>query len=235
MVDEGAILCGLMVINKPWRISSMGVVRIIRRQAGGVKTGHAGTLDPLATGVLVVCLGQATKWVDRIMDQDKEYLTEIDLSAFSSTEDCEGEISPLDGLITPEITAIRKLLDTSFIGNIYQLPPAFSAIRIRGKRAYQIARTGVKFNMPPREVEVQGIDIVEYNWPMLTLRIRCSKGTYIRSLARDIGYALGVGGYLTSLVRTGVGQFTLDKAIALDDVPEHVCQSDLYTLQDFGM
>jgi tRNA pseudouridine55 synthase len=212
-------LHGLLVIDKPIGLSSMEVVRRVRKAAGFCKTGHAGTLDPLATGVLVVCLGQATRCVDRIMGQTKIYEATVDLSAYSHTDDAEGPLTPVPVADPPGVAAVRAALD-ALTGMIQQTPPAHSAIKIAGRRAYDLARAGKPVDMPARVVRIDGIDLLDYHWPRLRLIVTCGKGTYIRSLARQIGQALGTGGYLASLRRTAVGDYRIDQALSLDHIPQ---------------
>lgn len=216
-------LNGMLVIDKPLGMSSAYVCTVIRGKSGGAKVGHTGTLDPLATGVLVLCLGRATRLVERIMGTPKRYETEIDLSAFSTTEDLEGELTPVDVAPPDRPTAerIRQVLAEQFTGVIDQAPPAFSAMKIGGRPAYKLARTGdLPEGLEPRPVRIDAIEILNYEWPKLTLDIRCGRGTYIRSLARDIGAALGTGGHLTALRRTAVGQFTEKLAQQLETIPD---------------
>jgi tRNA pseudouridine55 synthase len=215
---------GLIVINKPRAITSMDVIRIIRRRTNIRKVGHAGTLDPLATGVLLVCLGTATKKIEQLMNQEKEYEAEIDLSAFTETDDAEAEPIAQEITSIPAPEDINNIL-TSFIGAIQQIPPKYSALRINGVRAYQKAVRGDQFEMKPRTIHIRGVQIISYEWPLLTIRVQCGKGTYIRSLARDIGIKLNTGGYLTKLTRTAVGNFTLQQAVDPHDVlPEHLIE-----------
>lgn len=222
-------LTGVMVIDKPEGPSSMRAVATVRRRAGGVKTGHAGTLDPLATGILILALGKATKWIDRLMATDKRYTTTIDLSAFTTTDDREGERREIAVDEPPSRAAIENVLPR-FTGTIMQRPPAFSAVKIGGRRAYKLARGGQQVEIPAREVIVHSVDIVRYNWPRLEIAMHCEKGVYVRSLARDIGLALGTGGHCLSLRRTAVGPFDESMAVKLDDVPQPVLQSDLIPL-----
>lgn len=216
-------LNGILVIDKPLKMSSAHVCTIVRGKTAGAKVGHAGTLDPLATGVLVICLGKATKLVERIMGTPKRYLTEIDLSAFSTTEDLEGELTPVDvdPADRPTRERIAEIIESDFTGVISQAPPSFSAIKIGGRPAYKLARKGeIPTELEPRNIRIDSIEILDYEWPKLTLDIRCGRGAYIRSLGRDLGRALGTGGYLTALRRTAVGQFTEDIAQQLEEVPE---------------
>lgn len=218
-------LNGLLVIDKPSGVTSFGVCRKVRHLTGGAKVGHAGTLDPLATGVLVLALGKATRLIPQLMATRKRYTAEIDLSAFSTTDDLEGEITPVATAAPPTRDDIECAV-AQFVGEIMQRPPVFSAIHIDGRRAHIMARQGALTERPePRPVTIFSIDILAYDWPVLTLDIACGKGTYIRSLARDLGESLGVGGMLRSLRRTAVGEFTIDQAIPLSDLPDPIEQA----------
>ncbi|NNE43381.1 MAG: tRNA pseudouridine(55) synthase TruB, partial [Gemmatimonadetes bacterium] len=171
-----ADLAGIIVIDKPRGISSMGAVSGVRRRAGGARTGHAGTLDPLATGVLVMALGKATRIIERLMATEKRYRTVIDLSAFTPTDDLEGEREEV-ACSAPTEEAVCAALEP-FRGSILQRPPAFSAMKVKGRRAYQLARRGETPEMPPRPVEIHELALVRYEWPQLELDIRCGKGMY---------------------------------------------------------
>ena len=212
-------LDGLLVVDKPLGMSSMDVVRRVRRAAGHAKTGHAGTLDPLATGVLVVCMGKATKAVDRLMGMAKVYETTIDLSAFTNTDDAEGEREEVAVSDPPSEQRVREVL-AALTGDVEQVPPAYSAIKVGGQRAYKLARKGDDVVIPSRIVRIDGIELVRYDWPELEVVARCGKGTYIRSLARQIGGALGTGGYLTALRRTAIGPYVIEDAVTLDALPD---------------
>lgn len=223
-------LHGLLVVDKPLGLSSMDVVRVVRRAAGHCKTGHAGTLDPLATGVLICCLGCATRRVDELMGMTKVYETTVDLSAFTSTDDAEGERQEVGVARQPAATEIRTALDV-LTGTIEQTPPAYSAIKVGGQRAYKLARKGDDLVLPSRFVRIDAIEMIGYDWPLLRIVVTCGKGTYIRSLARQIGGLLGTGGHLTALRRTAVGPYTIDRAVKLDDVlsplmPEHLTEAE---------
>ncbi len=225
--NQPETICGLLVIDKPYRLSSTSIVRVVKRRARGIKTGHAGTLDPLASGILICCIGRATRWVERIMAMPKTYECTIDLAAVSSTQDLEGEITPLDSPTVPTREAIDRVLAQQFIGDILQTPPQHSAMRVGGKRAYHLARRGREVNLEPRPIQIDSIEVLTYEWPHLTIRTTCGRGTYIRSLAQDIGAALNVGGYLTALRRTAIGPFDESRAFKLDDVPDPIEQSHL--------
>ena len=219
-------ISGLYVVNKPVGISSMGVVKRVRWCAEGCKTGHAGTLDPLASGVLLCCLGKATKLVESMMDKTKVYETCIDLSAFTATDDAEAEREEVDVVAIPDQAAIDAAL-AQHVGVIDQRPPAYSACKIDGKPAYERARAGEKVEVRMKQVRIDELECLSYEWPLLDIRVTCGRGTYIRSLARQLGEVLGTGGYLRSLKRTAVGQFTIDQAIDLDDVPEPLTEAHL--------
>lgn len=234
---------GLLIIDKPPGMTSMHVCRIVRRRlvnAGApkrVKVGHGGTLDPLATGVLVVLVGKATKLCNEVMAGRKRYLAEVDFSHRSTTDDAEGQLTELTVAEPPARERLEALLPR-FTGTIMQRPPDYSAIKVGGRRAYKIARShhgregpaeapvgdegpaAAPPPLPARPVQVHAVRILDYSWPRATLDIACGKGTYIRSIARDLGEALGAGGMLTALRRTEVAPFTIDEAVRLDEVPD---------------
>ncbi|OAB62517.1 hypothetical protein AY599_17050 [Leptolyngbya valderiana BDU 20041] len=225
-------LRGLLIVDKPVGPSSMAVcarVRAALRRGGApkrVKVGHGGTLDPLASGVLVVLCGKATPMCDRVMAGRKRYLACIDLSAFSTTDDREGERTEVTVSQPPSEQAVRDAA-SSFVGQTLQRPPAFSAMKVGGRRAYELARKGQTVALEPRPIEIDAIDLRSYRWPFVELDVRCGKGVYIRSLARDLGEALGTGGSLAALRRTAVGRFTIDRTVAMDDLPASLTQADL--------
>jgi len=233
---------GLVLVDKPAsvRIKSTTVVRSVKRRliAGGcprsIKVGHAGTLDPLASGLLIVLVGRGTRWCERLMAREKEYLATIDLSRSSPTDDLEVEPVPHDGpLEAPSRERLEAILAERFSGTIQQRPPTFSAIRVDGKRAYASARAGEKPELKPRPIIIHQITILEYAWPNLSLDIRCGKGTYIRSLARDIGEALtGLPGVLTALRRTAIGPYRIEHSTELDALPVHMTTADLVPLPE---
>ena len=225
-------MSGLFVVNKPVGISSMGVVKRVRWCAEGCKTGHAGTLDPLASGVLVCCLGKATKLVESMMDKTKVYETCIDLSAFTATDDAEAEREEVQVAKIPDQAAIDAALQ-QHTGEIDQRPPAYSACKIDGKPAYERARAGEVVQVRMKRVRIDKLECIDFEWPLLNLRVTCGRGTYIRSLARQLGEALGTGGYLRSLKRTAVGPFRLEDATDLADVPEPLTEADLISLDAF--
>lgn len=214
----------------------MTAVRKVRGAAGGkvkgpnkLKVGHAGTLDPLASGVLVVCLGKATRQVERLMGQGKVYEATVDLSAFTASDDAEMPREEIAVKAPPSVERIDQALSQQ-TGLIEQVPPNFSAVHVDGRRAYQAARQGESLALKPRQVRVDAIERLRYDWPTLELRITCGKGTYIRSIARDLGQWLGTGGHLTALRRTAVGDYTVDMAYPVERLKAGLTQEDLLPL-----
>ncbi|MBL8745151.1 MAG: tRNA pseudouridine(55) synthase TruB [Phycisphaerae bacterium] len=219
-------LNGILVLDKPLGWTSADCCRYIRKGTGGAKVGHAGTLDPLATGVLVLCLGRATKLIDGLMASEKRYLAEVDLAHTSPTDDLEAPpVAAVIGSI-PSETEVRAAC-ARFVGEVMQTPPVYSAIWVDGERSYDLARRGEGVALAARRVDIHSIDVVRYEWPRLTIDVRCGKGTYIRSLARDLGGALGVGGMLTSLRRTASGRFTEAEARDPSAITQGLVQADL--------
>ena len=210
---------GLLIINKPIGWTSFDVVAKIRGKLKVRKIGHTGTLDPMATGVLVLCLGRATKLAQQMIGLDKEYIAEITLGAVSNTDDAEGEIVVNKEAGVKSETEIHRALE-KFKGAIMQLPPIFSAKKIQGRRAYHLARKGKEVKLEPVEVVIHEIELLSYKWPVAKVRVSCGKGTYIRSLARDLGEVLGTGGYLTKLERTRVGQYSIAQAVSIEEAEE---------------
>ena len=215
---EGEIL----YFNKPLHWTSFDLVSKIRYKISRslrikkIKVGHAGTLDPLATGVMIICTGKATKKIEELQYGSKEYIATLHLGATTPSFDLETAID--ETFETSHITGemIEKALQR-FIGSIEQIPPAFSACRIEGNRAYQLARKGLKVDLKPKSVVINEIEVLSFHENILTIRIVCSKGTYIRALARDIGRALDSGAHLIALQRTRIGDVTLDKCLSVDE------------------
>ncbi len=212
-------LSGFLVIDKPLGWTSFDVVAKVRGMLHPKKIGHAGTLDPLATGVLVLCLGEGTKLSEKVMGTEKEYLGEITLGATSQTDDAEGPIVPNEGATECPITTVEAVLQ-SFVGTFGQMPPQFSAKKVNGIRAYKLARKGKEVDLKPAQVIVHRIEMLDYKWPQIKVRIVCGKGFYVRSLARDVGEKLGVGGYLSALKRTRVGVFSIERAVTVENAGE---------------
>ncbi|MBP7017895.1 tRNA pseudouridine(55) synthase TruB [Candidatus Saccharibacteria bacterium] len=219
---------GYLLVNKPKSWTSFDVVAKIRniaKQASGdkkFKVGHAGTLDPMATGLLIVLLGTATKQQDGFMKLDKTYQAEITFGSSSSTYDAEGELSVIDQSHIYSLEEVGGAV-SKFVGKLEQIPPAHSAIKVDGQRAYKLAREGKKVKLKARNVEIYSSKILDFDWPRLCLETEVSSGTYIRSLANDLGNDLKVGGYLSGLKRSAIGQFSLDDAFEVEDIsPENI-------------
>ena len=217
----------IIYINKPYRISSFGALArvrgIISRKVGvkKMKTGHAGTLDPLATGVLILCTGRATKRIEEFQFKTKEYTATLQLGATTPSFDME---HPEDATYpTEHITkALIEEKLRGFIGEIQQVPPEYSACKVNGDRAYELKRKGKDVQLKPKTLRVDEIELTDFKSEnmQMSIRVVCGKGTYIRALARDIGLALGSGAYLTALCRTRVGNVKIEDCIKLDDFPE---------------
>lgn len=208
---------GLVAIYKPKGITSHDVINRLRRITGEKRIGHAGTLDPLAKGVLVVGIGrEATKKLGEIKTEEKEYIAEIRLGTESTTGDEEGEKREVLPKQIPAKGEVEKAAG-KFEGEIEQVPPVYSAIKVGGKPAYRYARAGKKVELLARKVLVKKIEVLSYEWPFLKLRAVTGPGVYIRALARDLGRALGTAGYLTGLERVRVGEFTKEKSVFLEE------------------
>lgn len=216
-------------LNKPLGWSSFQLLNKFRLLASrhlGVKrlkVGHAGTLDPLATGVMVLCTGKHTKRIEELQRGEKEYIATLYLGATTPTLDRESE--PDEHFPTDHISreAVERAL-ASFVGEIDQVPPIFSAVKVDGKRAYNLARKGRDVELQAKKVQIHSIELLDYDLPEVRIRVRCGKGTYIRSLARDIGVALDSGAYLSALERTQVGQARLEQCLSLEEVPAFLQQ-----------
>lgn len=204
----------ILLIDKPSGITSFDVIRQLRRKLGIRKMGHAGTLDPLATGLLIIGLEKGTKELSRYMGLPKEYEVLVEFGKVSTTYDADGELRIADCELRIARVEFEEVLK-NFIGEISQMPPQFSAKRINGRRAYDLARRGEQAALKPVKVFIENIEILEWNWPFARLRVRCGKGTYIRSLAHDLGEALGCGGYVKELRRTAIGEFRVEKAVLI--------------------
>ena len=220
--QEGAYIC----INKPYRMSSFGALAHIRYVVSKrlhvkrVKMGHAGTLDPLATGVLILCTGKATKQIERLQLHSKEYTATLQLGATTASFDKEHTVDYT--YPTKHITR-NLILETlpQFVGDIMQVPPAYSACMIAGDRAYELARKGIGVELDAKPVHIDEIELTAFDpsTMQMSIRVACGKGTYIRSLARDIGYALGSGAFLTALCRTRVGDVRIEDCLTFDEFP----------------
>lgn len=207
----------VLLIDKPIQWTSFDVVNKLRRKLNIKKIGHAGTLDPLATGLLILCTGKMTKRVDEFQAQEKEYTGKFVIGQTTPSHDLETTVSEARDISHLSLTDIMDAAK-KFTGAIQQIPPIHSAIKVDGKRAYSLARKGKEPELKAREVTVSVFEITEINLPVVNFRIICSKGTYIRSLARDFGDELGVGAYLASLCRTRIGEFHLKDALTIEDI-----------------
>jgi len=210
---------GLLVVDKPAGITSRDTVdRVQRWFPPHTRIGHTGTLDPLATGVLVLCVGVATRLTEFVQQMPKTYRAGLRLGMRSDTDDLEGNVQQAEVEQPPDLAAVQAALGT-FVGEINQVPPAYSAAKVAGRRAYALARRGRTVTLETRKVTIHGIDIIAFEYPQLDLEVRCGKGTYIRSLARDLGDWLGCGALLQNLRRTRLGPFAVENALPLDVEP----------------
>lgn len=218
---EGEILH----INKPLHWTSFRVVNVFRAKLcrklniKKLKVGHAGTLDPLATGIVTICTGKKTKLIEELQQHTKEYIAEIKLGATTPSFDLETEVD----VEYPTSHITNELVENvlhRFKGSIDQIPPIFSAVKVDGKRAYEYARKNEHIELKPKKLVIDSIELISCNIPDITIRVVCSKGTYIRALARDIGEALGSGAHLTGLVRTRVGDVGLDQCLVMDEIDQ---------------
>lgn len=228
---------GVLIIDKPMGVTSFDVIRDIRKEYGTKKVGHTGTLDPMATGVLPILIGDATKLSDYLMDHDKEYIAVLKLGEKRDTGDSEGNIietSKIPNLTTQEIENTLK----AFIGKISQIPPMYSAIKVNGKKLYELAREGKEIERKPRSVEIYSIELLEVEKnkeniiDKIKFKVNCSKGTYIRALCEDIAEKLGTVGYMKELRRTRVGRFTLEdinKCVSLEEI---LSEENAYILKE---
>ena len=221
-------------INKPYRMTSFGALAFVRtrisRKCGvkRVKTGHAGTLDPLATGVLILCTGKKTKEIERLQLHSKEYTATLQLGATTPSYDMEHEVDQT----YPTAHITRELIEqvlAGFVGDIQQVPPAYSACKIGGDRAYDLMRKGGEVNLKAKTIHIDAIELTDFDAEkmQMSIRVECGKGTYIRSLARDIGEALHSGAYLTALCRTRLGNVRIEDCITIDDFPAWLERQDV--------
>ena len=226
---EGVILH----IDKPYAMSSFGALAHIRflltrRMGYKVKVGHAGTLDPLATGVLILCTGKKTKEIETLQAHDKEYVATLQLGATTASHDME---HPVDEVFSTEGVTQERVAEvlSRFVGDVQQVPPVYSAVCVNGKRAYQLSRKGKDFEIQAKQVRIDDIELLHFDPELMqmSIRVRCGKGTYIRSLARDIGDALGCGAYLASLCRTRSGLVSVADCVTLEQFPAWLDQQEI--------
>ncbi len=208
---------GVLIINKPKGYTSHDIVNIVKKQLNITKVGHAGTLDPNATGVLPVLIGNATKISKYLIEHDKVYIAELKLGEKSSTGDLEGEIIEKKSVPKLNEDQIKDTLKL-FLGKQQQIPPMYSSIKINGKKAYEYARKGLKVEMEPREIEIMNISLMKFQDNIITFKVKCSKGTYIRVLCEDIANSLGTVGLMKELCRIKVNEFDIKNSVTLDDI-----------------
>ncbi|MCL1822186.1 MAG: tRNA pseudouridine(55) synthase TruB [Prolixibacteraceae bacterium] len=231
--NAGRFLNGeILLFDKPLGWTSFDLVRKVRNvlyrsyKLKKLKVGHAGTLDPCATGLMILCTGKATKQIDLLQAQEKEYIATLKLGATTPSYDLETEENAVFPIGHINFETIEQTLK-QFVGNIEQIPPVFSAVKINGKRAYEHARRGEEPEIKPKNIVVYDIKILSFDMPEVKLLITCSKGTYIRAIARDLGFALQSGAYLTGLRRTRSGQFNVDDALFIDNFLKEYDSNDL--------
>jgi tRNA pseudouridine55 synthase len=211
-------------IDKPAGITSRDVVNRVVKYVGTKRVGHAGTLDPMATGVLIVAINRATRLVEYVQQQQKTYDATFLLGQSSDTDDIEGNVAQHSTLSEPSPAEVQQAL-SSFQGDIDQVPPQFSALKVQGRAAYNLARQGINVDLAPRRVRIDSIVVQSYQYPELRLTITCGSGTYIRSIARDLGQLLGTGGLMSQLRRSAIGAFHVDQAASLDHLDQAVRHS----------
>lgn len=225
---------GVVLLDKPAGMSSQGAVTAVKRAFNADKAGHTGTLDPMATGLLPICLGEATKYSQDLLEADKSYIAQVKFGSRTDTGDAEGQI--IEELPLPAFAndvAIRTALDAllpKFTGPITQVPPMYSALKRDGKPLYEYARAGIELERAPREITIHSIRWTNVNWPEATLEVSCSKGTYIRVLAEDIGNVLGCGAHLIGLRRTEVGHLNLEQSFTIESIQQGLQDSFAYIL-----
>jgi tRNA pseudouridine55 synthase len=219
---------GILNVNKPGGMTSFGVVSRLKRLTGEKRIGHTGTLDPIATGVLPICFGKATRIVQYLINSDKAYLADIQLGIATDTFDREGTVVSENDPGDITIKQVEEVL-SSFQGTIEQIPPRFSAVKHHGKRSCDLTRAGIDVEMKPRRVRINRIELVNAHLPVITVLIECSKGTYIRTIADDTGKMLGCGAHIKELTRTGCGTFNIEDALSLSDIERIYARGNLET------
>lgn len=210
---------GILLVNKPIGITSHDVVDFARKKLNTKRIGHAGTLDPLAEGLLVLLVGSATRLFAKFVNFDKEYLGELKLGEVTSSGDSQGEVIKRGDISDINEEKIRAAFPF-FVGDIEQVPPMVSALRIKGKRLYNLARQGITVDRPARQIKIFSLKILEINIPYVSFHVHCSKGTYVRQLAEDIGEKIGCGAHITKIKRLKIGPFKLDDAVELNNIDE---------------
>lgn len=210
---------GILVVNKPMGMTSHDVVDIVRRRFAMKRVGHAGTLDPIATGVLIMLIGKATKLSQSFMCEDKEYIATVYFGKKTDTQDFTGRVIEEKGLNGLDRGSVKKALD-SFLGEIQQIPPMVSAKKHKGKKLYELARKGITVERKPCNIKIYEIELLDFNLPEMVIRVKCSKGTYVRTLCEDIGKALGYPAHMSALTRSISGRFSLKEAVNLNNISE---------------
>ncbi len=210
----------ILLLNKPKTWTSFDVVKYVRNRLKTKKVGHAGTLDPMAEGLLILCSGRATKSISEIQDQPKTYVAEVTFGGSTPTYDADSEVDKTEEFAHITTDKIESVLQNEFSGTIQQIPPMYSAIQVKGQRLYHLARRGEKIELEPREVTILSHKIHSFDGQKLTLEIKCSKGTYIRSIAHDLGLALKSRAHLSKLIRTKIGTFNVDTALSPAEINE---------------
>ncbi len=210
---------GFLAVNKPLSFSSFDIVQIARKTTGIKKIGHTGTLDKEAQGILLLCIGKATKLVEKLMEKEKEYEAEGKLGEISDTDDASGTILKKRDARGISCEDIKRVIN-EFKGDIYQIPPMYSALKVKGRRLYEIAREGKTLKRKERKVYVKNIELLHCSPPDFKIRVVCGRGFYIRALIRDIGEKLGVGAYAVSIIRTRIGGYTLKDTISVEELKD---------------
>lgn len=224
-------LRGVLPLNKPVHLSSYDCIRKLKPLFPNTKLGHAGTLDPIAEGLLLILFNEATKIAQYLSEKDKEYIAKIRLGITTDTDDIAGQIikdEPYENITRSQVETIL----VSFIGEIDQVPPKFSALKQQGKRSYVLAREGIDFTLKPRKINIKSIELLGFDLPMIEIKTTVSKGTYIRALARDVGEKLTCGATLEGLIRTQIGRFRVENAVKLDEVKQETIAEILYPINE---
>jgi tRNA pseudouridine55 synthase len=229
-------LVGLLVVDKPSGMTSRRAVDQVVKFVRPAKVGHAGTLDPLATGVLVLGIGPAVRLVEYVQQGEKRYVATFELGASSPTDDVDGDVTRIPNPPIPSREQIEHALP-HFCGNIMQRPPDFAAVKVQGRRAYELAREGEEVNLVPRPVTVYELNLLDYSYPRLELGIRCGRGTYVRSIGRDLAESLGTSAVMSALSRKAIGPFELSKAVPVADISRESIEANLLPLSaaTFGL
>jgi tRNA pseudouridine55 synthase len=234
---------GFLFIDKEKGETSFDVIRSLKRVLKlprGYKIGHCGTLDPIATGLIIVALGEATKLLEFLFGADKVYVAECEFGAVSDTYDADGKVEKVAGASPVELDVIKKVVQEKFVGEILQMPPKFSAKKVNGKRAYDLAREGKEFKLDPKKVNVYDVSFMSFEWPRMSFEVSCGSGTYVRSLVHDLGQELEVGAYMTELRRTEIGfldegksrGISIEEAVKVSELEDSELNDHLKPLED---